>query len=88
MRATSHTQVVNGEGVLRRGLIPEPPKQAGQRLWQLNVSVPSPASSYTVLLQALCQEHLPAAQCTTPASVCGQLRRSCAHAMGLVQSSV
>lgn len=36
-----------------------------------------PASANTVLLQALCQKHLPTAQGAAPASIGGQLRGAC-----------
>lgn len=73
MRPTSCTQVMNGERVLRGGLIPEPSKQARQSLRQRRVSMTPPTSANTVLLQALCQQHLPTAQCTSPPCICGQL---------------
>ncbi len=61
MRATSCTQVVDGERVLRGGLVPEPSEQARQSLRQGRVSMTPPTSPDTVLLQALCQQHLPTA---------------------------
>ena len=73
----SYTEVVYGERVLGRGLIPEPPEQAGEGLRQRGIPVPSPAPPNTVLLQALGQQHLATAQRASPAGICGQLRCSC-----------
>ena len=78
MRLASSTQVVYGEGVLGQGIIPKPPQQAGQGFREGCIPMPPPAPPHTVLLQALRQKHLPAAQRAAPASVCGQL--GCAYA--------
>ena len=74
MGPPSSTEVVYREGVLGRGVIPEPPEQAREGFRETCVRVPSPGSPHTVLLQPLCQQHLPTAQDTAPAGVCGQLR--------------
>ena len=74
MGPASSTQVVYREGVLGRGVIPEPPQQAGEGFREACFRMPSPGPPHTVLLQALCQQHLPTAQGTTPAGICGQLR--------------
>ena len=86
MRLASSAEVVNGEGMLGGGLIPEPPEQAGEGLRQGPFRVTPPAPAHTVLLQALRQQHLPCAQRTAPPCICPQPLWPCNNHQAFSQS--